>query len=116
MSCSVVFHLDSNDQDRVIMALNNTVNLLKEPYGENAEVRVVANGQAVRLFEKNSASSFAARLAELRQKGVRFQMCNNSLTGLGLKPDELIEGCEVIPAGIVELVRLQQQGFAYVKP
>ena len=29
---------------------------------------------------------------------------------------ELIDGCEVVPAGIVELIRLQQEGFAYIKP
>lgn len=116
MDCKVVFHLDWNDQDRMIMALNNISNLLKDPFAENGVVRLLANGQAVRLFERSAASSNAARIAELRGRGVRFLMCNNSLKGLGLLPGELIEGCEVVPAGIVELIRLQQQGFAYVKP
>jgi uncharacterized protein len=116
MPCKVVFHLDWNDRDRISMALNNIFNLLKDPFGEKAVVLMLANGQAVKLFEKSSALSTAARIAELREKGVRFLICNNSLTGLGLKQDELIEGCEVVPAGIVELVRLQQEGFAYIKP
>jgi uncharacterized protein len=68
------------------------------------------------LFEKSLSSASAARIAELREKGVRFLLCNNSLTNLGLKQDELIEGCEVVPTGIVELIRLQQEGFAYIKP
>jgi intracellular sulfur oxidation DsrE/DsrF family protein len=116
MPCKVVCHLDWNDQDRMTMALNNIFNLLKDPFGENAVVVLLANGQAVKLFEKRSALETTARIAELRKKGVRFLLCNNSLTRLGLKKDELIEGCEVVPAGIVELIRLQQEGFAYIKP
>ncbi len=116
MDCKVVFHLDWNDRDRMIMALNNISNLLKDPFGENGVVRLLANGQAVRLFERSAASANAERIAELRGRGVGFLMCNNSLKGLGLLPSELIEGCEVVPAGIVELIRLQRQGFAYVKP
>ena len=116
MPNKVVFHLDWNDQDRMTMTLNNIFNLFKDPFGEDAVVRVLANGQAVRLFEKSSAGGFAARVAELQGRGVHFLLCNNSLAGLGLKLDELLEGCEVVPAGIVELIRLQQEGFAYVKP
>jgi intracellular sulfur oxidation DsrE/DsrF family protein len=98
------------------MALNNIANLLKDPFAENCVVRVLANGQAVKLFEKVSASPSAARISELQAKGVGFLLCNNSLSGLAIKPEDLVEGCEVVPAGIVELIRLQQQGFAYVKP
>lgn len=116
MSSKVVFHLDRNDQDNLVMALNNIFNLLKDPFGDKAVVCVLANGQAVRLFEKAAASSTAGRVAEFQGRGVRFLLCNNSLTGLGIKPEQLIEGCEVVPAGIVELIRLQQDGFAYIKP
>ncbi|MDR3567776.1 MAG: DsrE family protein [Syntrophobacteraceae bacterium] len=116
MSCKVVFHLDWNDRDRMNMALNNIFNLLKDPFGQNCVVRVLANGQAVKLFEKSSTPSLAEKISELRGKGVGFLLCNNSLTGLGIGQGDLVEGCEVVPAGIVELIRLQQQGFAYVKP
>ena len=116
MSCKVVFHLDWNDSNTLTMALNNISNLLKDPFAENGEVRLLANGQAVKLFEKRNAASSEARIAELREKGVFFLLCNNALTALGIKGDELVAGCEVVPAGIVELIRLQQQGFAYVKP
>ena len=116
MSSKVVFHLDWNDQNTMVMAINNIFNLLKDPFGADAAVRVLANGQAVRLFERRAAADTAGRIAELQGRGVRFLLCNNALTGLGIKPAELVEGCEVVPAGVVELIRLQQEGFAYVKP
>jgi hypothetical protein len=43
-------------------------------------------------------------------------VCNNALSMSGINPAELLDLCEVIPAGIVELIRLQHEGFAYVKP
>lgn len=116
MLCKVVFHLDLNDTDRMNIALNNIFNLLKDPFGKDAQAFVLANGQAVRLFAKNAALSTEARIRELQEKGVRFLLCNNSLTSLGLGREELVEGCETVPAGVVELVRLQQEGFAYIKP
>ena len=36
----------------------------------------------------------------------------NARAKQSLAAADLVEGCEVIPAGIVELIRLQQQGFA----
>lgn len=116
MTCRVVFHLDWNDRDTLTMALNNIFNLLKDPFGAGAVVHVLANGQAVKLFEKQADAPAASRIAELQGKGVRFQLCNNALANAGLKLDELIEGCEAVPAGIPELIRLQQEGFAYIKP
>jgi intracellular sulfur oxidation DsrE/DsrF family protein len=116
VSCQVLFHLDWNEVERLNMALNNISNLLKDPFGQTAEVCVLANGQAVKLFQKSLAMTTAARISELHAKGVRFALCANSLAGLNIGRDELVEGCEVVPAGIVELIRLQQAGFSYVKP
>ncbi|MGC8492639.1 MAG: DsrE family protein [Syntrophobacteraceae bacterium] len=116
MLCKVVFHLDLNDLERMNIALNNLFNLLKDPFGKDAQACVLANAQAVRLFAKNAALSTEARIRELQEKGVRFLLCNNSLTALGLGREKLVEGCETVPAGVVELIRLQQEGFAYIKP
>lgn len=51
-------------------------------------------------------------IQRLSGKGVRFLVCNNSLNNFGIGQDELVESCEVIPAGIVELIRLQTNGYA----
>ena len=39
----------------------------------------------------------------------------NALVKQNLTAADLAEGCEIIAAGIVELIYLQQQGFAYIK-
>jgi hypothetical protein len=57
-----------------------------------------------------------AGIRELGAQGVRFCLCRNALAKQSLAAADLLEGCEIIPGGIVELIRLQQEGFAYIKP
>jgi intracellular sulfur oxidation DsrE/DsrF family protein/uncharacterized tellurite resistance protein B-like protein len=112
----VVFHLDWDEEKRLVMALNNITNLLKEIPTTEAEICLVANGSAVRLFHGDHAVAYGMRVEDLSGRGVRFLMCNNSLTNLNVDPGELLGGCEVIKAGVVELINLQAGGYAYIKP
>ena len=116
MRTKVVFHLDWDEEKRLIMALNNITNLLKEIPTAEAAICLVANGSAVSLFHRDHADAYGSRVEELFGKGVRFLMCSNSLTNLNIDPGELLGGCEVIKAGIVELIALQGDGYAYIKP
>ncbi len=116
MNAKVVFHLDWDEEPRLIMALNNIENLLKDNAVENATVYLVANGVSVKLLRQERAAEYAGRIKKLADTGVKFYVCNNSLRNLEIKPEELVDGCQVIPAGITELIRLQDEGCAYVKP
>jgi len=116
MEVKVVFHLDWDEEDRLIMALNNITNLLKEVPAEDASIYLVANGVAVRLFQRDRARQHASRIEELSKVGVRFFVCNNSLRNLDIDREELFKQCEVVPAGVMELIRLQAEGCAYIKP
>lgn len=43
-------------------------------------------------------------------------LCNNALNKFGIDREHLWNSASVVPAGVVELVRLQREGFAYIKP
>lgn len=116
MTARLLIHLDLDDKSRVTRALGNVSNFFREIPPEDAEVRVVVNSVAVQFFQKEKASDYAGKVQRLSGKGVRFLICSNSLRHLEIDRSALLDGCEVVPAGIVELVRLQQEGFAYVKP
>lgn len=116
MKIKVVFHLDMDEETRLIMALNNISNLLKEVSIEDADIFLVANGVAVRLLSRERAAGYAQRIGNLSEAGVRFLACSNSLSTLDMSQDQLLEACQAVPAGIVELIRLQSEGCAYVKP
>ena len=116
MNAKVVFHIDWEKEERLIMALNNITNLLKAVSPEEAAVCVLANGGAAKLFQRERAFQYAPDIQRLSQQGVRFLVCSNSLNNFGIAQEDLVAPCEAINAGIVELIRLQAEGYAYVKP
>lgn len=111
-----VIHIDQADHSRVSTALGNLDNFLKATSGERSDLCVVVNSRAVKFFTLSDAGDFAEAVNRLAAAGVRFLICSNSLSNLDIEPSELLKPCEVVPAGIVEVIRLQHKGFAYVKP
>jgi len=115
MQYDLVIHVDMDDRKVLDLALGNIANYLAALPEETFQVDLVANGPAVTLFAR-PGEDVAPRVADLSARGVRFKMCANALRTFGVAPQDLVEGCQVVPAGIVELVLLQRQGMAYVKP
>lgn len=116
MNYKVVFHLDQDDGSSLIMGLNNITNLLAAVPAEDAEIHMVANGEAIKLFKQELAQHQTEMIKKLHEQGVRFCLCNNSMEKFGFKKEQMLEECEIVAAGIVELCKLQNEGCAYVKP
>lgn len=116
MKTKVVFHIDWEKEECLIMALNNITNLLKEVSPEESSICVLANGAAAKLFQRKRALQYTSDIQTLSQKGIRFLVCSNSLNNFDIPREDLIEPCETIDAGIIELIRLQTEGYAYIKP
>jgi intracellular sulfur oxidation DsrE/DsrF family protein len=116
MRYNAVFHVNKENIDSLLTAVNNITNLYKAVNPAECSVCILANGPAVKLFQKENTMTYAADLDKVKQSGVRFLLCRNSLQNFKIKEDSLVMDCEVIPAAIVELIRLQQNGYAYVKP
>ena len=111
-----VFHIDMDNTPIFELTLANITNFLKNVGAENADVALVANGFAVKLFVKNAGVKFKERLEELAKQGVKFYVCNNALNAHNVNKEDLFEFCEVVPAGITKIVELQKDGYAYIKP
>jgi uncharacterized protein len=112
----VVFHVDADQEEILMLALENMKNLFKAIPAETCQVCLVANGKAVKLFHKDRVGKHAADMEELHRAGVRFKACKNALAKNHIEKADLFPLCEIVPAGIVELIQLQAQGFAYIKP
>jgi intracellular sulfur oxidation DsrE/DsrF family protein len=76
----------------------------------------VANGKAVNLFRKDRSAKYASDMGDLHKLGVRFKACRNAMAKNKVEKTDLLDVCEVVPAGILEIINLQRDGFAYVKP
>lgn len=109
----VVFHIDEmNKWNLVIGNVKNTISYCKEnniKYG----VEVVANSEAVKGYLTNYE---VEGISYLQNLNVEFVACNNAIKKYGLKLEDLISDITLVPAGIIELVLKQQQGYAYIRP
>ena len=115
MDYNLCLHADSKDPAILRLVLKNATNYLKGLPNEKFQIAIVANGPAVTLFTKNNSELYEMA-KPLIEKGVIFKICANALNDNQIKHDDLWIGCEVVDAGLVEIVHLQRKGYAYIKP
>lgn len=109
-----VVHVNFPDAARQGHGLKNIENILKAVNGE-AKVEVVCHGAGISLLLKNK-TEHAGQIEKLMKQGVRFAACENTLREKSIARDDLLSGVETVPSGAVEVIRKQQQGYAYFKP
>lgn len=117
MRYKAVFHVSSYDQEAFKRMVFNAYNLVRDAGGGKVEVAVVVNGSGVKhLVRSVLDKGLLGKLAGLKSLGARFYVCRNSLKAQGVGENELVDFCEVVPAGVTLLVKLQSEGYAYIKP
>lgn len=62
-----------------------------------------------------SDSMLVERVESLAERGVSFRACEQSLQHRGVEGIPLTDGVESVPVGGARIVRLQKQGYAYLK-
>ena len=110
----VVLHVDKPDNSLAI-AFTNAVNYAKALPGEHFSMVLVVNSAAVTLLKRGN-KEIAGALEEAVASGLSVRVCNNALESTRTDPEEMYPQCVVIPPGLVEIVRLQRKGYAYIKP
>jgi len=99
--------------------LGNITNLFAALGNNTVDAIVLGNGNSVAVYEDLHKIK---EMSELSKKGARFRVCKNSLNKLkregkiSITESELPDFVEIVPAGIVEVIRAQHEGYAYVKP
>ena len=114
----VVIQVSTDDPRTQKIALNNAVNLQKALGAGNVVVEIVAYGPGLTLLTRKSHQ--ANRVKNLAMyDDFTFSACNNTMKKIakktGKKP-QLVEGVRVVPSGVLRVVELQEQGYAYVRP
>lgn len=112
----VVYHI--NDAAVARMAMNNASNHLAA--SPNAKIVVVTHGKGIDFLlngAKDEKGEFAPVVAGLKEKGVDFRVCRNTLKGRNLTDDAVIMEAKVVPSGVAEIGMLQaKEGYVYLKP
>lgn len=129
----VVYHADFADPRRfsaMLTSINNMVNTYQHDLAEY-DVRIVFVAHGIRFvtldplkgtpFAEDAAmkarrKNLNERLRSLREiQGVKLELCGITREEIGLAPNKLIAGVELVRSGVVRVAELQRQGFAYIK-
>jgi intracellular sulfur oxidation DsrE/DsrF family protein len=114
----VVYHFNTNSPQVNGAGLKNIQNHINALGKENLTVVALVHSAAWEMVAKERAVPLQVeRMKALIAQGVVFKMCQNTLNEfkLDLQKDLAIP-MTVVPAGVAELVKLQQEGYAYIKP
>ena len=128
----VLYHLDSGDpgkQRDVLRMIQNHINAV-EP--ARIDLLVVLNGNGISLLLERDALSrtrdtapagagqqLIAEVDNLRVQGVHFLVCGASLRTRNVDWEtdlHHVENKQVLENGMLAMVRLQQEGYSYLKP
>jgi len=126
----VVYHINDYDAKAQSAALKNIQNHINAVGAENLDLKVVLHGNGVsmvlepeylaetKMKEANADDAMQASIQGLKQQGVDFQICANTLKGRQIPRDGLYDttDADIVPSGVAELSRLQQMGYTYIKP
>ena len=110
----VVMQVSDNDPAKWNLALNNARNLQADLGAKNVEIEIVAYGPGISMLKSDSV--VGNRIGEALSSGVRVEACENTMRGQKLAKADMLTRIGYVPAGVVEVMRRQQQGWAYLRP
>lgn len=110
----VVFQVSAGDPQTWNLALNAVKNVQKELGAKNVDVEIVVFGPGIGMLKFDSA--VASRIDEAAGDGVKIVACENTMKALKLTKDDMLASAGYVPAGVVELMKKQKEGYAYIRP
>ena len=110
----VVFQVSENDPKTWNLALNNVKNVQSALGADQTAVEIVVYGPGIGMLKMDSP--VGDRLAEAVGKGVAVVACENTMKAQKLARADMLPNIGYVPAGVVQLMSRQKEGFAYVRP
>jgi len=113
----LVIQVSTDDLRTQNMALNNAVNVQKALGLDNVIIEIVAYGPGLSMLTPKSPAS--KRVPSLAMQDITFSACGNTMDTIEHKSGKkvvLVEGVQIVQAGVVRIMELQEQGYAYVRP
>jgi hypothetical protein len=108
-----IFAVSDADPQKWALTLGNIANAIEGLGADAAEIELVVYGPGIAMLKKDSP--VADKIAAALKSGVRIAACQHSMHGFHLEAADLAPGVGTVPSGVVELIRRQHAGYAYVR-
>ena len=110
----VVIQVSDNDPERWTLALNNAKNFQKDLGKNNVTIEIVAYGPGINMLKKDS--KVAKRLEEAKAQGIAVLACENTMRNKKIARGQMHTQIGYIDSGVVEIMKKQRAGWAYLRP
>jgi uncharacterized protein len=110
----LVMQVSDGDAAKWNLALNNAKNVQVDLGAANVDIEIVAYGPGIGMLKADSV--VGNRVGEALGAGVKVVACENTMHGQKLTKADMLGGVSYVPAGVVEIMQKQQQGWAYIRP
>jgi intracellular sulfur oxidation DsrE/DsrF family protein len=110
----VVFQISDDDAKKWNLAFNNVKNVQQELGAANVDIEVVAYGPGIGMLKFES--SVAERVEEAVKSGVKIVACENTMKAQKLGKADMMSSIGYVPAGVIEIIKKQNEGYAYIRP
>jgi uncharacterized protein len=110
----LLIQMSEADPAKWNLALNNAKNVQEELGAANVDIEIVAYGPGIHMIKFDSAAN--SRVTEAIKSGIAVVACENTMRNLKISRADIIAGASYVPAGVVEIMRRQGEGWAYVRP
>ncbi len=110
----VVFHVSDADPTIWRQAFNNARNVQKSFSKGNIAIAVVIQGNAIGAVK--AESPIAESISEAIAAGMEVIVCENTMRERNIRREEMHRKVTYTPYGALEIMKKQQEGWAYIKP
>lgn len=110
----VVLQVSDSDPKKWNLVLNNAKNIQKELGEKNVDIAIVAFGPGIGIFKGDS--EVAARVREAKAEGMVLSACENTMAAQKLKKEDMNPAVGYVPSGVVEIIKKEKAGYAYLRP
>ncbi len=115
----VVYHFYQGDFRVWKAGLMNISNHLESADPGQARLVAVLHGPSLDMVHKGRSQPEVLRLIEaLKARGVQFRICRMTVNRQKVDWERDLYDCkpsDLVPSGVAEITRLQQQGYAYIR-
>jgi uncharacterized protein len=109
-----VFQVSDGDPQKWNLTLNNAKNVQDDLGTDTVELEIVVYGPGIGMLKGDSP--VAKRIADALKSGVKVVACENTMKAQKLVYADMLPAIGYVPAGVVELMKKQQGGYAYIRP
>jgi len=110
-----VIQVSDSDPHKWNLALNNARNVQDDLGGPEAtELEIVVYGPGIGMLKADSP--VAKRVADALGKGIKLVACENTMKAQRLTYGDMLPNIGYVSAGVVELMKKQREGWAYIRP